>query len=172
MTVEQVFGFVVVLLAMLLGLAGAIIPGLPGTPLVFVAGLGHRLWFGEQSVDWWVVVVMGFLMVFSLAMDFLATSVGAKGLGATWRGMAGAAVGAIIGLLFAPVGLILGPFLGAMLFEAIGGRDWREASKAGMGAALGFLAGTVARMACCVAMIGLFVLNLLLHWASQSRSAP
>jgi uncharacterized protein YqgC (DUF456 family) len=168
MTADQVIGFVLVLLAMLVGLAGAIIPGLPGTPLVFAAALGHRLWFVDKSVSWWVVAVLGILMLFSLAVDFLATSVGAKGLGATWRGMVGAVIGAMIGLFFAPLGLILGPFLGAMLLEAIGGRDWRQASKAGAGAALGFLAGTVGRIACCVAMIGLFVLNLLSHWTAPT----
>jgi uncharacterized protein YqgC (DUF456 family) len=163
MSADQVFGFVIVLIVMLLGLAGAILPGLPGTPLVFLAALGHRLWFQDRSVNWWVIATLGVLMAVSLAVDFLATSLGAKGLGATWRGMVGAAVGAIVGLFFAPIGLILGPFLGAMLLEAIGGRDWRESGKAGLGAAIGFLAGTVGRIACCVAMIGLFVLSLLLH---------
>ena len=158
---DQIIGFVVVLIVMLVGLAGSILPGLPGTPLVFAAAVGHRLWLKDQGASTWVLVVLGLAMAFSLVLDLVATSVGAKKLGGTWRGILGAAIGAIIGLFFPPLGLLLGPILGATLMEAVGGRDWREAGKAGLGAALGFLAGTVGRIACCVAMIGLIVEDVL-----------
>ena len=59
---------------------------------------------------------MAFFMILSLVLDFLASVVGAKKLGATWRGMLGAVVGATVGLFFSLPGLILGPLLGAFLF--------------------------------------------------------
>ncbi len=165
MTPDFVIGFVLTLLVMLVGLVGTIVPGIPGTPVIFAAAFAHRLWFGDRGPAIWVVLTLAILMAVSLAVDFLATTVGAKKLGASHRGMIGAVVGGMIGVFFPPFGLVLGPFLGAMLFEAVGGRDWREAGRAGVGAALGFLAGTVGRIACGVAMVGLFVLNVLLAMA-------
>lgn len=167
MTVDQILGFVLTLLLMLIGVAGAALPALPGAPLVFLAALGHKLWFGENGASWWVIAALGFMAAASLAIDFLATTLGAKKLGATWRGMVGAAVGAVIGIFFSPIGLLIGTVAGAALFEALGGREWREAGKAGLGAAVGLLAGTLGKIACCLAMVGLFVLNILLHVFSK-----
>lgn len=162
MSADQIVGFVLVLLVMLVGLVGAALPALPGAPLVFVAALGHKLWFGDHGASWWVIAVLGVMMVFSLGVDFLATTLGAKKLGATWKGMGGAGLGAVIGLFFGPLTLILGTVLGATLGEMLGGRQWQEAGKAGIGAALGLLAGTLGKIACCLAMIAVFVLNILL----------
>ncbi len=164
MTAAEITGFVLTLLLMLVGLVGAVLPGLPGPPLVFVAALLHRLYFGDRSVAVWVVVVLGLLAVVSFAFDFAATTLGARKLGATWRGMVGAGVGAVVGLfVLPPLGLILCPLLGATLGELLGGRQWREAGKAGLGAALGLIAGTVGKIASCLTMIALFSLNLLLR---------
>ena len=162
MTAVEVTGFVLALLAMRVGLLGAVVPGVPGPPLIFAAALGHRLALGEHGVAWWVLAVLAVLAIFSVGLDFLATSYGAKKMGATWRGAVGAALGAMVGLFWAPPGLILGPLLGAMLLEMLAGREWREAAKAGVGAVLGLLAGTVGKVACSMAMIGFFVGQVLL----------
>ena len=98
----------------------------------------------------------------SLVVDFLATTYGAKKLGATRRGIVGAMVGAVVGLfVFPPFGLLLMPFLGALLAKLSGGRVWQEAAKAGVGATLGVLAGAAGKLLCCLGMVGLFVFNLL-----------
>ncbi len=162
MSVDQIIGFVLALLIMLIGLVGATLPALPGSPLVFIAALVHKLWFGDRGASWWVIGVLAIMMVVSLGVDFLATTLGAKKLGATWRGMLGAGIGAVVGLFMGPLGLILGTVLGAAAFEALSGREWRDAGKAGLGAALGLLAGTLGKIVCCLAMIGLFVLNVLM----------
>jgi uncharacterized protein len=163
MTTEQIIGLVLALLLMCIGVAGSILPGLPSTPLVFIGALGHRLWFGEMGAAWWVIGVIGLFMVLSLVMDYLASMYGAKKLGATWRGAVGAIVGGLIGLFFSIPGILIGPFVGATAFEMAGGRQWREASKAGVGATLGLLAGAIGKLACCVAMMLLFTVNVLLR---------
>ena len=163
MSAMEMTGFVLALLAMMVGLLGAVVPGLPGPPIIFVAALAHRLVLGPRGSAWWVVAVLAFLTVFSLGLDFLATSYGAKKLGATWRGAVGAAVGAMAGLFWAPIGLVVGPLLGAMALEMLAGRHWRDAGKAGIGAVLGLVAGTVGKVACCIAMIGLFAGEILFH---------
>ncbi len=161
MGVAEILGLVAVLLAMLVGLAGAVLPALPGPPVIFVAALGHKLVFGDRSVSWWILGVMLLMMLVSLLLDFIASSYGARHLGATWRGVVGAAVGAMLGLFWFPVGLILFPVAGAVLCEMAGGRAWREAGRAGAGAAIGMLAGAVGKVAFCLGMIGLFLLNVL-----------
>jgi uncharacterized protein len=163
MSLEQIIGLALALLVMLVGWAGSVLPGLPGTPLVLVAAIGHRLWFGEQGPGNLVLVALLLLTALSLAFDYLATLLGARKLGATWRGVTGAMIGAVVGLFFGPPGILAGPFLGAVLLELAGGREFAEAARAGAGATLGFLLGTAGKAACCVAMIGLFVLSVALR---------
>ncbi len=161
MNATEILGLVLTLLVMLVGLVGAVVPALPGTPVVFVAALGHRLYFGDHGASWLVIILLGLLAAFSMLMDFLATTYGAKTLGATWRGMVGAGLGAVLGILWPPFGLLLFPLAGAMLAEMLGGREWREAGKAGVGAAVGVVAGTLGKVACCLGMIGMFVFSVL-----------
>jgi uncharacterized protein YqgC (DUF456 family) len=162
-TAEQIIGFSLALGIMGVGLAGSVLPGIPSTPLVMLAAIGHRIYFGDASVGNWGLAMLGALMVLSLVLDYLASMLGAKKLGATRRGVLGAVVGGLIGIFFAPVGVILGPFLGAMAFEMIGGREWKEASRAGLGAVLGLFVGALGKLACCVAMIGLFATSVIVR---------
>ena len=161
MTTEQIIGLILALLVMCVGLAGSILPGLPSTPLVLVGAVGHKLYFGPTGVAWWALVVLGAFTTVSLVVDYAASVYGAKKLGATWRGAVGAIMGGLIGLFFGLPGILIGPFAGAMLFEMAGGREWREASRAGVGATLGLLAGALGKLACCVAMMVLFVVNVI-----------
>lgn len=161
MTVEQIIGLILALLVMAAGALGSILPGLPSTPLVLLAALGHKLYFGPASADWWVLGLLGGMVLFSLLMDYLASIYGAKRLGATWRGMTGAVVGGLIGLFFNLPGLLLGPFIGAMVFELAAGRDFKSSSRAGVGAVLGLLAGALGKVACSVAMTGVFAFNVI-----------
>ena len=161
MTIEQIMGLALAILVMFVGVAGSILPGLPSTPLVLVAALGHKLYFRETGAAWWVLVILGILTAISMIADYAASVYGAKRLGATWRGVVGAIVGGLVGLFFNLPGIIFGPFLGAMVFEMAGGRQWKEASRAGVGATLGVLAGTLGKLACCLLMLGLFTANVI-----------
>lgn len=160
MALEQILGLVLALLIMGAGLVGSVLPGLPGPPLVLAAAIGHRLYFGANGVGNVVLGLLVLLTLLSIALDYLASLFGAKKLGATWRGVLGAALGALFGILAPPVGLLIGPFVGATLLEWAGGRELKQAGKAGLGAFLGFLAGAVGKVACCVAMIALFTLSV------------
>ena len=164
MILNQGIVFILTLLLMMLGLLGTVVPGVPGAPLIFVAALGNRLLCGEDGPAWWVVIVLGVIAGISVLLDFAGTAVGARSMGATWKGTVGATIGAMIGVLWLPFGLLIGPLIGAVLMEMLAGREWREAGKAGLGALLGILLGTVGRIVCAIAMIGLFVVNTVLHW--------
>lgn len=161
MTVEQIIGLVVALVLMSAGLAGSILPGLPSTPLVLVVAICHKLYFGGAGVGWLTMSALVGLTVLSLVMDYLASVYGAKSLGATWRGMWGAAAGGLIGIFFNLPGILLGPFVGATLFELVGGRHWKEAGRAGLGATIGLVAGVVGKIGSCALMMVIFTINVI-----------
>jgi uncharacterized protein YqgC (DUF456 family) len=163
MTTEQIIGLSVTLLVMLAGLIGSLLPVLPGTPLVLLAAVGHRLYFGETSASNLVLGVLVALTLISLVFDFVASMLGAKKFGATWRGVTGAVVGGILGLFFSLPGIILGPFLGAMLFEMLGDKEFKKAAHAGLGATLGLLLGIVGKFSIAVLMIILFANDVILR---------
>lgn len=148
---------------MLVGVIGCVVPAIPGSPLVFIGALAHRLYFGaDNSASIWVLAVIFLLMLFSLLLDYLASMYGAKKLGSSRNGIIGAVVGGIIGFLtFNPIIMLLGPFVGAFIGELIGGKDWKASGKAGFGATLGLLGGAIGKMACAIAMAGLFTVNVL-----------
>lgn len=160
-TVAEIIGLVLALLIMGVGVVGCVLPGLPGTPLVLAAAVAHKLIFGEASASWWILGILTLLTGLSLVLDYVASIYGAKRLGATWRGAVGAMLGAVAGLFFLPVGILVGPFLGATLLELSGRRPWKEASKAGVGATLGLLVGAAGKVAASIAMILFFAVNVL-----------
>ena len=151
-------GYAIVLLIMFIGVMGNLIPGIPGTPLILAGALGHQLYFaGQGGVGWWWVAALAALGLVALGLDYLATLIGAKKLGATWKGMVGAVLGVIVGVfMFPPIGLIVGPFVGAMGFEWAFGREARESAKAGVGAVLGLALGVLGKLICSVVMFALF----------------
>ena len=155
---ELWIGYVIVLLIMFIGVMGNLIPGIPGTPLILAGALGHQLYFaGQGGVGWWWVAALAALGLVALGLDYLATLIGAKKLGATWKGMVGAVLGVIVGVfVFPPIGLIVGPFVGAMGFEWVFGREARESAKAGVGAVLGLALGVLGKLICSVVMFALF----------------
>jgi len=163
MTAEQMAGFIIALLIMIVGLAGNLLPGIPGAPLVLAGAILHRLYFGQASVSNLALVILVLITGAAVALDYLATAIGAKRFGATWRGAVGAAVGGLIGLFFSIPGIILGPFIGATLLEMGGGQQFKPAAKAGAGAMVGLLIGAVGKLSLSATMIGLFVLNILLR---------
>jgi uncharacterized protein len=160
MSADQILGLSVALLIMVIGFIGSFVPGIPSTPLVLAAAIGHKIYFRETGVGWMVMTILVAITVCSMVMDYLASIYGAKKLGATWRGAVGAVLGGIVGLFFAFPGLLIGPFLGAFGLEMLGGRTWRDSGKAGAGATLGLIAGALGKMAACLAMIGIFAFNV------------
>jgi len=172
MSWEQIIGISLTLIIMLVGLIGNVVPVLPGTPVVLIAAVGHRLYFGDASINNFFLVVLVLLTALSLVLDFIASTLGAKKFGATWRGMWGAVIGGIIGLFFSLPGIILGPFLGAMIFEMLGGKEFKVAAKAGAGAMVGLLLGVVGKFSICVIMIALFATNTIYRTLNQPAPVP
>ena len=148
-------------LLILIGIAGTIVPALPGVPLVY-AGMFLAAWTGDFAhIGWITLTVLGVLSLLALAVDFLAGVLGAKRVGATRRALFGAMLGTVVGLFFGLPGLLLGPFVGALLGEMMAGGNLRRATEVGVGAWLGFLFGTLAKIALCFTMLGVFAFVML-----------
>lgn len=148
---------VIALVLIVAGLAGVVLPVLPGLPLAF-AGMLLTAWAdGFERVGGWSLAVLAFLTLLSLAADILAGAVGAKRAGAGTMAIAGAAVGTVVGLLFGLPGLLLGPFVGAMAGELWHTRHLPRATRVGVATWLGLLLGTVLKVAIAFAMLGVFI---------------
>jgi len=145
------------------GLAGIVVPALPGLPLVF-AGMLLAAWAGGfEEINVWVVVLLGLLTLLSLAVDFWATAHGARRVGASRKAVVGAVLGTFAGLfVLFPIGLLLGPFAGALAGELLHGREWRQAAKVGFGTWLGIVLAVVLKLGLAFAMIGIFAIAWLL----------
>jgi uncharacterized protein len=144
------------------GLAGILLPALPGTILIF-AGLLLAAWAdGFTRVGGWMLGVIGLLAAASYAVDFVAGALGVKRMGASPRAMVGAALGTLLGLVFGLLGLIVGPFLGAVVGELSAHRDFRRAGRAGLAAWIGFLVGAAVKVAIAFTMVAIFLAALFL----------
>lgn len=152
----QTILYVVAAVLMLVGVAGTVLPALPGIPLVFV-GMVLAAWAGDfQYVGWGWLIALGILTLLSLGIDLLAASMGAKRVGASRLALAGAVLGSLVGLFFGPLGLFAGPFVGALVGELVHRRDLGQATKVGVGTWFGILLGTVLKVGLAFGMLGLF----------------
>jgi uncharacterized protein YqgC (DUF456 family) len=111
----------------------------------------------------WVIVVLGVLTALALAIDIVATMLGAKRVGASRLAIVGAALGTLIGLFFSLPGLLVGPFVGALAGEWMHGRDMQHATRVGFGTWTGMLVGAVFKLMLTCVMLGVFVLSIVMH---------
>ena len=149
--------WILAVVLVLAGLAGTILPILPG-PLLLFGGLFLAAWIeGFAEGGLLPLVILGLMMVWAFIIDFLASAWGVKGFGASKQACWGALLGAIVGIFFGLPGILLGPFMGAFLGEITAQPSVRRAGRAGLGAWLGFMVGTAAKVAIGLAMVGVFI---------------
>ena len=143
-------------LLVVVGLAGAVVPMLPGLPLIFFglwlfAGVDHY-----RHVGWGGLLCVAGVAAFGVALDLLSAALGAKRVGASARAIAGALLGTLVGLFFGLPGLLFGPFCGALIGELSTGRSVGQATNVGLATWIGLLFGTVAKVASSIVMVVVF----------------
>ena len=154
------FGLAVILV--LVGVAGTVLPLLPGPPLV-LAGLVLAAWAdGFQRVGWPTLVPLALLTLTTVAVDLLSASWGAGRLRASPQALVGAGLGSLFGLAAGLPGLIAGPFVGAVAGEYLARRELREAGRVGLAAWLGMIVGGAVKLAVVLAMVGWFAVAFLI----------
>ena len=147
---------IAVWIAMLVGLAGTLLPFVPGTPLIFAGALVHAIATGFDPIGPWRLAILGLLAVAALALHHVASALGARRYGGGRWAVAGALLGGVIGLFFGLPGLILGPVLGATVAEVLRGQRLEASVRSGAGALMGLAAGIVASFTLGLIMVGLF----------------
>jgi uncharacterized protein YqgC (DUF456 family) len=148
------FWWILTLVLMLVGLAGAIIPLLPGPAIILAAAVMHHFALGPASgTGWPTFLVLSLLMALAFLVDVLSGAIGAKYFGATRWGAIGGILGGVAGIFFGLPGMFLGPLLGALIGELLGGKGILPASQSTWGALLGTTAGIAARLALSLLMI-------------------
>jgi uncharacterized protein len=145
-----------------LGLAGTVLPALPGT-LFVLAGIVLGAWIDNFSrVGWGIVSAVAVLAVLAWVLDYAAGLLGARKAGASRQALIGAAVGTVVGLFMGLVGVLFMPLVGAAVGEYLARRDQQHALKVGVATWLGIMAGLVAKVVITFMMVGLFVAALLI----------
>jgi uncharacterized protein YqgC (DUF456 family) len=140
-----------------IGIAGMLLPALPGPPIMF-AGFVVAAWAEDfEQVGYGTLVVLAIMSLLAYLADFISGALGAKHFGASSKSAIGAAIGAVVGIFFGLPGILLGPFIGAVLGELTEHDDLQVAGRAGVGATVGLLLGTAAKMAIAFAMVGIFL---------------
>lgn len=147
---------VIATLLVVVGIVGTVVPVLPGVLLVF-----GGLWLAAFAQDFSRVglvglSIIGVLAALSFAIDFFATVMGAKRVGASPKALAGAALGGFVGIFLGLPGILLGPLAGAMLGELAARGGWKQATKVGVGTTLGLLFAAVAKLVIAFLMVGAF----------------
>ena len=146
----------------LIGIAGTVLPALPGAILVF-GGIALAAWIDDFTrIPVWLLAVLGVMTLIAWAVDYFAAAAGAKRAGASKLALFGALLGTFAGIVTGLRGLIFMPLLGAAIGEYIAQRDLRRAGKVGLSTWLGLLVGTAAKVAIVFAMVGVFVAALVL----------
>ncbi len=145
---------------MLIGLAGAILPIIPG-PIISFLGLLSLYFLSDQPFTDKFMVTWVTLAIVVTAVDQVVPIFGTKKMGGSRYGVNGSIVGLILGIFFfPPIGLIVGPFLGALVGELISGKDLNQATRAGIGSFIGFLSGTLLKLIFSVVAGYYIIINL------------
>ena len=142
------------------GMAGTVLPALPGT-LFVLAGIVLGAWIDDFTrVGWVSVVAVSVLAVIAWVLDYVAALLGAKRAGASRQAVVGAALGTVAGLFMGLVGVLFMPLVGAAIGEYLARRDQQRAVLVGLATWLGIMAGLLAKVVIAFVMIGIFVVAL------------
>lgn len=143
------------------GLAGTVLPALPGT-LFVLGGIVLGAWIDDFTrVGWVSVTVVAVLAVLAWVLDYVAGLLGARKAGASRQAIIGAALGTVAGLFMGLVGVFFMPLVGAAIGEYIAQKDHARAAHVGVATWLGIMVGMIAKVVLAFMMIGVFVVALL-----------
>lgn len=144
----------------LLGLAGTVLPALPGTVLV-LAGIVLGAWIDDFTrVGGLTLTLVAVLAALAWALDYVAGLMGARKVGASRQALIGAALGTVVGLFMGLVGVLFMPLVGAAVGEYLARRDHGQALKVGTATWLGMMLGMIAKVVLAFVMVGVFAVAL------------
>ena len=159
---EPTFLWIASVALIVVGLAGTVLPALPGT-LLILAGIVLGAWIDDfNRVGWGTLTVVIILAAMAWTLDYAAGLLGAKKAGASRYAIVGAALGTVTGIFMGLIGVLFMPLVGAAVGEYIARKDHRNAMKVGVATWLGIMAGLIAKVVIAFMMIGIFIAALLI----------
>lgn len=144
---------------MLIGILGSFLPVLPGPPISWI---GLLLLYSTSAItmNWTFLGITLAIALLVFALDYMIPAIGTKKFGGTKAGVIGTTIGLVVALLFpifGPFGIIIWPFIGALVGELLNKADKKTATKAAFGSFLGFLTGTFLKFMVTIIYLGLFI---------------
>lgn len=147
----------VIILLWVVGMAGAVLPIIPGVILILAGFAGYGLFFSFAPLGFWFWLLQTAIAALILISDYMISVLGVKAFGGSKRSMQLSIVGLIFGPFIIPVaGLLVGPFLGGVIGDYMENKDWKRALQAGFGAVVGLFSSAVAQILLQLLMIVLF----------------
>jgi uncharacterized protein YqgC (DUF456 family) len=154
--------WLVALILIAVGIGGTVLPAIPGAPLVF-GGLLLAAWIDDfREVGYVALAVLGALTLLTVIVDVVATMLGAKRVGATRAGIIGSALGTLVGMFLGFAGLVVGPFLGALIGELSARRGLYSAGRVAVATWVALVFAAVVKLTAVFMMIGIFIFAYLL----------
>ncbi|MGS2737662.1 DUF456 domain-containing protein [Sinomicrobium sp. M5D2P17] len=148
------------LLCMIIGIAGSVLPVLPGPPISWVGLLLLHL-TKTVTLSWWFLGITLVIAVGITVLDYFIPAMGTKKFGGSKAGMWGTTIGLVVGIIAPiPLGILIGPFLGAFIGELFNKADSKTALRAAFGSFLGFLTGTFMKFVVTVVLFVLFIVKM------------
>ncbi|MCA3224165.1 MAG: DUF456 domain-containing protein [Burkholderiales bacterium] len=154
--------WILAVLMMIVGVVGTVLPALPGVMLVYGGIVLAAYAEGFTRISGLTVAVLGALALVAFVIDYVASAAAAKKAGASKLGLAGAALGTVLGIFTGFIGLLFMPLVGAAFGEYLAQRDALKAGRIGLATWVGLLVGTVLKLAIVFTMIGVFVVAIVL----------
>ena len=152
------------LIFIIAGIVGCVVPGLPGPPLNLIGLILLTFVNGMETIHWAFWVFYGIITTFIVILDYVLPIWGTKKLGGSKRGVWGAAIGLFVGIFasvgLGPFGIIILPFVGAVIGELTTQKELKDAMKAGVGALFGILVSTVGKLTVSVIITIHFIIIL------------
>ncbi|MCA3212893.1 MAG: DUF456 domain-containing protein [Burkholderiales bacterium] len=154
--------WILAVLMMIVGVVGTVLPALPGVMLVYGGIVLAAYAEGFTRISGLTIAVLGALALVAFVIDYVASAAAAKKAGASKLGLAGAALGTVLGIFTGFIGLLFMPLVGAAIGEYLAQRDALKAGRIGLATWVGLLVGTVLKLAIVFTMIGVFVVAIVL----------
>jgi len=158
----NILAMIIAIIMFVVGFAGTILPVLPGVVLVYGGMIVYGLMTGIENLGPKFFIIQGLATLVILGVDFVAASIGTKKYKGSKKAAIGAFVGTFVGLFFlGPFGLLIGPFVGAMLAELLQGKDMDQAFSSGFGTVVGNIGGTLFKLMGEIVMIIYFFIKVI-----------
>lgn len=152
---------IIAIVLFIIGLVGTVLPVLPGVGIIYGGMIIYGIITEFELLDINFFILQGITCTFILGVDFVASAIGTKAFEGSKYAARGAVLGTIIGLIFlGPLGIIIGPFTGAVAIELLTGRELKKSLRSGIGTLIGILGGTVIKIAAEIVMIIYFFIKI------------